>query len=170
MTLIIDGQDMVLGRLASYTAAIILEKKDEMEVNTPQGKKSIRPAEHDKVFIINADKVVISGDPNGITQRYLDRIHKKTNTNPRRGPFMPRTPETIVKRAIRGMVPHRQHKGKVALKKLKVFVGKPSDLPEGETIYFDSASAKKFTCPRITVGELGRRIGSYRNRVPYVKS
>ncbi|OLS27734.1 MAG: 50S ribosomal protein L13 [Candidatus Heimdallarchaeota archaeon LC_3] len=164
MTLVIDATNMVLGRMATQTASILLEKKPSLTVASKEGNIDIKPTEHKKVYIINADKAVISGNPLTTTKRYLERIHKKTNTNPRRGPFHPRTPENIVKRAVRGMVPHRQYTGKKALGKLKVFVGTPSFLEETETIHFSDADASKFNCKRIFVGELARRIGSYRSR------
>ena len=57
-----------------------------------------------------------------------------------------------------------KYTGKNALGKLKVFVGTPSFLKESETIHFSDADASKFNCKRIFVGELARRIGSYRSR------
>lgn len=164
MTLVIDATNMVLGRLATHTASILLEKKPTYIVNSEKGTKEIKPIDHKDVYIVNAEKAIISGNPWMITQRYLQRIHIKTNTNPRRGPFHPRTPEKIVKRAIRGMLPHRQYTGKQAFAKLKVFVGVPSFLQENESIHFSDANAGKFSCKRITIGELARRIGSYRSR------
>ena len=169
MTLVIDATNMVLGRMATQTASILLKKKPYFTVGSKDGLVEINPADHKDVYIINADKAIISGNPKRITQRYLQRIHIKTNTNPRRGPFHPRTPENIVKRAIRGMVPHRQHTGKVAMHKLKIFVGTPSFLAEEKPIHFVDADAAKFNCQRIAVGELARRISSYRSR-PFVEN
>jgi large subunit ribosomal protein L13 len=164
MTLVIDATNMVLGRMATQTASILLQKKPYFTVGSKEGTVEINPADHKDVYIINADKAIISGDPQKTTKRYLQRIHIKTNTNPRRGPFHPRTPENIIKRSIRGMIPHRQYKGKSAYSKLKVFVGTPSFLEKEKAIHFKDADASKFNCKRITVGELARRISSYSSR------
>ncbi|MFW9928766.1 MAG: 50S ribosomal protein L13 [Candidatus Thorarchaeota archaeon] len=164
MTLVIDANNLVLGRLASETASILLEKYQVKMF----GNKEIRPSDHKEIYIINAEKAVLSGEPNQISNRYMRRIHIKVNTNPRRGPFFPRNPTSIVKRAIRGMLPYRQDKGKLAIKKLKVYIGTPSFLKEAETITFSKANADKFTCKRITVGDLSKRIGSYYSRLETV--
>lgn len=57
---------------------------------------------------------------------YFRFLAKRTNSNPRRGPFHHRSPSMIFWRCVRGMVPHKLTKGKLAMARLKVFEGVPS--------------------------------------------
>jgi large subunit ribosomal protein L13Ae len=51
---------------------------------------------------------------------------KKTNTNPKRGPFHFRGPARLLHRAIRGMIPHKMPRGKAAMERVKCFEGIPA--------------------------------------------
>jgi len=55
----------------------------------------------------------------------LEFLRKRTRTNPKRGPFHFRAPSKILWRTIRGMLPHKLHRGAEALDRLKVFEGIP---------------------------------------------
>jgi len=48
-------------------------------------------------------------------------IQKKTNTNPRRGPFHHKSPSMMMWRTVRGMLPHKMPRGAAALARLKVW-------------------------------------------------
>jgi large subunit ribosomal protein L13 len=165
MTLVIDAENMVVGRIATETASILLKKKPYFMVKRNGQMIDIRPESNELVYIVNAEKAILSGNPKVVTQRYLHRVHIKTNTNPWLGPFHPRTPEKIIRRAVRGMLPRRRETGKSAYRRLRVYVGVPAFLAEEKRIVFEGASADKFLSKRITVGELARRIGTYTNRV-----
>ncbi len=99
----LDGKDAVLGRLASAVA-----------------KELIKGSE---VVIVNADKIIITGNPRQILDMYLER-RRRGNFH---GPFFPKRPELIVRRAIRGMLPYKTRKGMQAYKRLRVY----TDVPEG---------------------------------------
>jgi large subunit ribosomal protein L13 len=107
--MIIDGKDAVLGRLASTTAKKLLKGEE--------------------IVIINAEKVIVTGRPNDIKQEYLK---KRQIGSPQHGPFFPREPQKIVRRTIRGMLPYKTPKGRVAFKKLRVYVGENG--MEGEPV------------------------------------
>ena len=112
--LVIDATDVVLGRLATHAAALL------------RGKHKTTFAPHmdmgDHVIIINADKVVLTGNkaskkkyydhsgyPGGLrTTSYTEMIEGK--------------PERVVERAIRGMLP-KNSLGRDQFRKLKVYVG-----------------------------------------------
>ncbi len=108
-----------MGRLASASADILL--------------KAAREDRDDKVIIVNAEKAIISGRPRAVLENY----HKKYELNhARKGPFFPRMPDMILKRAVRGMLPYqKKSSGRRALRNLRVEIGCPShlsgDLPEG---------------------------------------
>lgn len=52
-------------------------------------------------------------------------MHKRINTNPRRGHKHWKSPSRIFWKCIRGMLPHKLPRGAAALGKLKVFEGVP---------------------------------------------
>ncbi len=57
--------------------------------------------------------------------KYAEFKKKRTNTNPRRGPFHQRSPARMLFRVIRGMVPHKTPRGAAALARFKAFEGIP---------------------------------------------
>lgn len=170
MVLVLDANNLVLGRLASESAKLIKGKgvkatgtKSDGSVVTPELKSG------EVLIIINAEKAVITGDPLKTTKRYLQRTFKKVNTNPRRGPFMPRQPEDIVRRAVRGMIKFKTPSGKAAYKRLQVYSGVPKAEYLTQAIRFSHITADEMLCKRITVGDLGRRLSTFGNRMDYVK-
>merc|ERR1711981_1317883 len=58
--------------------------------------------------------------------KFLSFIRKKTNTNPKRGPFHERSPAKVFKRCVRGMLPKKKKRGYCALARLKTFDGCPA--------------------------------------------
>ncbi len=165
MPIVLDANNLILGRLASEIAKILLGKTSEVTGINSEGKTVSLPTEkNNKVFVVNAEKAVITGNPKVTTQRYLQRMHIKTLTNPRRGPFHPRQPEAIVKRAVRGMLPWKKHTGKEAYHRLRIYVGTPEGI-SGEAIRLSQYSADNLTTQRITVGEVARRISTYEQRL-----
>ncbi len=134
--MIIDGTDLILGRLAAYAA-----KQALMGEN---------------VLIINCEKVIITGSKEFLLKRYTQRIHRG---EPHHGPNFPRRPDLLVKRTIRGMLPYKQYKGETALKRIKCYIGKPDDLKENP-ITIDKISKRKLKNTKfMTILTLSRSIG-----------
>ena len=137
-TTIIDAKGLILGRLASSVAKLLL-----------QGET---------VIILNAEKAAISGKKQQIVQErktFLEVGH------PRKGPYHPRRPDRIVSRTVRGMLPRRKPKGQAAYKRLRVYLGAPLEFKDKETQTIVEASADKLKSPYITVGELAKEIGAW---------
>ncbi len=134
---IYDAENQILGRLATRIAKDLLNGE--------------------KVFVVNVEKAVISGDPKSIVKEYLRRIHKG---DPHKGPFFPRTPEGIFKRSVRGMLPWKKAKGREAFKRLKVYVGVPEEFKGKEFIKIEDADASKLRTKYITIGELSLALGA----------
>ncbi len=105
---VIDASNAVLGRLASKVAKRLLR------------------GEH--IDIINAEKAVVTGNSGNVHLKYKTRFGLHPKGNPRYGPKFSRMPHMIVKTAIRGMLPWKQSKGKVAFKLLKVHIGAPEGI------------------------------------------
>src|SRR3989337_1637 len=97
--IVVDGKNAVLGRLAGKVAKELLNGEE--------------------VAIVNAHKIIITGDRKKILEKYLFR---RQIGSPQHGPFFPKKPELIVKRTVRGMLPYKTPKGRNALKKLRVYV------------------------------------------------
>jgi large subunit ribosomal protein L13 len=134
--IIIDAKGLILGRMASIIAKRLL-----------QGES---------IIVLNAEKTAISGKRLQIVQEaktFLEVGH------PRKGPYHPRRPDRIVRRTIRGMLPRKKPKGKLAYKRLKVYLGAPKEFEGKEIQTILDASAEKLKSPYITVGELAKEIG-----------
>jgi len=104
---LIDATDKILGRFCSQIA------------------KKVLLGEY--VVIINAKNAIISGTKRNIHEKYLARLNISTATNPRRGPFHERRPDTFMRRVVKQMLPRKKLRGKEALKRVHVYI---SDIPE----------------------------------------
>jgi large subunit ribosomal protein L13 len=133
---IVDGKGLILGRMASVVAKRLLDGED--------------------IVIVNAEETVISGKRLSIireSKEFLQVGHF------RKGPLHVRTPDGIVKRTVRGMLPRRKPRGIKALKRLKVYVGVPEELEAAEKTVIPEAEARDLRGPYIKVSELARNIG-----------
>ena len=127
---VIDCKNHLLGRLASIVAKELL-----------QGQR---------VVCVRCEDINISGSFYRNKLKFLDKLRKRTNTNPAHGPYHHRSPARLFHRVIRGMIPHKTYRGKCAMERLKTFEGVP---PPYDTM-------KKMVVPdafRITRLKPGRR-------------
>lgn len=135
--MIIDAKNSVLGRLASKVS-----------------KKAINGEE---ITIINVEEAIITGNEEHILEKHEERYERGSKDW---GPHYPRVPDRIVKRTIRGMVPHKQEKGKKALEKIKVRMGEPSEIEGQETQEIAKASEKTLASDNfVKVKEISRYLG-----------
>lgn len=120
---IINGENTVLGRIASYAA-----------------KEALKGEE---IKIVNCEKVVITGNKEFIEKSLLQ---KRSRVGTRQiGPKVSRSSEKIVKRAIRGMLPdHRQGRGKEAFKRILCYKGVPQELKDLKTISLEGKEKMKY--------------------------
>jgi len=132
----IDASNMVAGRLASGIAKELLKGK--------------------RVVVVNAEKAVVSGEPEYSMQDYTEKIERG---DPYHGPFYPKEPDRILKRIIRGMLPYRKGRGKDAFKRLKVFISVPADL-KGKEFAVIKGAENKLECKSIGLGRLSQKLGA----------
>lgn len=104
---LIDATNKILGRLCSQIA-----------------KKALLG---ENIVIINAKDAIVSGTKSDIHDKYLAKLNISTATNPLRGPFHERRPDTLMRRIIKQMLPRKKVRGKEALKRVHVYI---SDIPE----------------------------------------
>ena len=95
---IVDGDGLVLGRLAAKVAAILRGKhKPQFTPNFPCG---------DFVVITNASKVRLTGNKLRDKMRYSHSGYPGHLKSENYGHFMQRAPEKAILKAIKGMLPH----------------------------------------------------------------
>lgn len=130
--LVLDGKNAVLGRMATEVAKKLMKGEE--------------------VSIINAERIIITGNPVSIKKKYHFR---REVGSPHHGPFFPKQSNLIVRRAIRGMLPYKTNKGRAAFKRLKVYIG----IPEGLNAKAESIAVKEIKSSYITIAELAKSIG-----------
>ena len=131
--MIINAENSIVGRVATVAA-----------------KKALMGEE---VNIVNCEKAVISGSKERIMDEFKRKISMGIHS---KGPIHYRVPFRLVKRVVRGMLPHKQSKGREALKRIKCY----NDIPEvfeGKTEVLKEASVAKLKNYKyMSVGEICR--------------
>ena len=127
----IDANGLILGRMASQAAKLALLGE--------------------QIQIINCEKAVVSG-----SKSKIEKARKlREMGSPFKGPFYPKSPERIVKRAIRGMLPYKQSRGRSALSRVRCYIGQPAELEVKEMVSLPNASKERITAIKtITVDKL----------------
>nr|CAA56482.1 ribosomal protein L13 [Sulfolobus acidocaldarius] len=133
---IVDATNQILGRMSTHIAKLLKSGK--------------------KVYVVNAEKAIISGPRSRVLEGYSLLFTVKTMQNPyRQGIRRPRNPINIVKRTVRGMLP-KNKLGKQIYRNLKAYIG----ILEGKSmIRFDDADVSRLKGKYITVAELSRLLG-----------
>ncbi len=112
--IVIDAADVVLGRLASQTAALL------------RGKHKATFAPHmdmgDFVIIINAEKVALTGAKLEKKMAYRHSGYPGGLTATSYTELLEKHPTRAVEKAVRGMLP-KNSLGRAQIKKLKVYAG-----------------------------------------------
>ena len=135
MKRVINAQGASLGRLSTAVAKSLLQGYE--------------------IAIINSEKAVISGKKKEIKGEYQQKRDVGTY---RKGPFFHRSPERIVKRTVRGMMPYQKPHGREAYKRLKCYIGVPEEFNEKNAEIVEQA--KKHYVDSITIEELSRSLGA----------
>ena len=136
---VIDGTDLVLGRMASIVTKRLLA--------------------NERIDLINSEKIIIIGDPVRIFEKYKVRLTLNQKGDPEIGPKFPKMPERIVKRAVQGMLPMKSSRGKTALKYFKAYIGKPAEF-EGNKIEKLEKASKHLERSYERVGNLSKKLGA----------
>lgn len=128
--IVIDAQNQILGRFATFAAKQALLGKE--------------------VRVINAEKAVLSGSPSQVIAKVKQDKERGT---PAKGPFIPNMADRYVRRVIRGMLPYKQPKGAAALKRVLCYVGVPEEFKNEEPVSIPGASVKKLPNLKYTTVE-----------------
>jgi len=138
--MIINAENLILGRLASYVA-----------------KQALLGEE---VVIVNCEKAVITGSKKNILEKYK---RKRRMGDTFKGPFFPRMPDRLVRRSIRGMLTYKKDKGSKAFKRIMCYISLPDRFKDEKLETIESANIKKlknlkFMNIKTISMELGKRI------------
>jgi len=135
---IVDGDGLILGRLASEVAKELLKDRNK------------------EIAIVNAERVVISGSKE---RTFKDYKEKKDRGSKEQGPFFPKMPDRIVKRTIRGMLPYKRARGRNALSRVKVYLGIPEEYEKMERKRVENGEAERLPPKYLTLGEVSEKLG-----------
>jgi large subunit ribosomal protein L13 len=138
MVTVINGDGMLLGRLASITAK--------------------RALNGEEIAIVNAENAIISGSRARVLGNYG---HKRSRGSTGWGPYFPRRPDHIMKRTIRGMLPYKRQRGIEAMKRIRCYVGVPARLAGSEMEVIDDAHINRLNNPGfVTLGTVSTFLGA----------
>jgi large subunit ribosomal protein L13 len=132
---VVDARDCILGRVASQVAE--------------------RAIDGERIAVVNAERAVITGRADGVKEKYRSRREHGSD----RGPMYPKRPDRLLKRSVRGMVPHKTQRGREAYENVRVYVGNPYGDDEAEVLEdtsLDRLSNIKF----VSLGDVSESLGA----------
>ncbi|MFH1317213.1 MAG: 50S ribosomal protein L13 [Candidatus Woesearchaeota archaeon] len=135
--MIINGENLIVGRVATVVAKMALLG--------------------DKIDIVNCEKMVITGKRDEILRRYQTARKRGIHT---KGPFIKRHPDRFVRKIIRGMLPYKQPKGRVAFKNIMCYISIPDVYKDKEIVTIENANVSKMdNLNYIQIGRLMKLLG-----------
>lgn len=138
---VLDASGQVMGRFASVVAKRLLKGEE--------------------IHVVNAEKAVVTGDRASLVDEYWTKTHMGSTASRMRGkgPYYPRRADRILHRVIRGMLPYQTPHGREALKRLRVYMGVPSEVAGQATETVTDASRVR-TAKFLELGEISRLLGA----------
>lgn len=143
---VIDGKGHLLGRLASLIA------------------KELLNGQH--IVVVRCEEIEISGTRHRNRRNFQSYLQKRTNTNPKWGPFHHRAPRMILTKAIRGMLPRKTRRGEEAMARFKAYEGVPPQYAKIKRMVVPDAirithlrPSSKYTNIGVLAGEMGWKYG-----------
>jgi large subunit ribosomal protein L13 len=138
-TIVVDGTDLLAGRLSSNVAKMLLEGN--------------------RVTIVNCEKIMISGSKKNIVKNYKDFLAVASILHPEHGPYHPRRPDTMIAKMVRGMLPRKKPSGQAAHKRLRTYIGVPSEFRSSKKTVFDNAKITRPVANYTTMSDLAKEVG-----------
>jgi ribosomal protein L13, archaeal/eukaryotic len=138
MVTIIDGRNLIHGRLASNVAEMIMSGEE--------------------VVVLNSEAIIITGPKEMVFAQFKAKVDRGDATK-RKGPFYPRRADLLFKRCVRGMIPWTSTSGREAYRRLHVFVGTPKQFEDCEKVRPEEA-VREITGKYTTLGAVSKFLGS----------
>lgn len=110
--IVIDAKDAVLGRTASYAAKQALLGKS--------------------VIVVNCTDALVTGNRNLIIKRYSQM--RARGKGAQKGPIIPKVPEKLMKRIIRGMLSYSKGRGEAAFDRIRCHNAVPKEFESAKKI------------------------------------
>lgn len=136
-TTVVDASGLVLGRAASVIAQRLLRGES--------------------IVVVNAEKSVVLGGRSHVLSHYTAA---RARGSVRSGPHFPRYPDRIFRRTVRGMLPHLRTRGKVAFRRLEVYIGVPDEWRASPAQTLEQAKPRPTLRPPLTLEEVSRLLGA----------
>ena len=135
----IDATNLIAGRLSSFVA------KNALMGNT--------------ICVVNSENAVITGTPKLVIEKYRYRMNETGQQDS--GPNIPRLPDMFLKRLFRGMLPHKQSRGREAMKNIMCYQGMPSEFKDKKFISLANADVTKkpHIIKYVSIGTICRTLG-----------
>ena len=135
---VVDARDCILGRVSSKVAQRVLDGET--------------------VAVVNAERAVITGNEEATMETYHTRAELGSDS----GPYYPKRPDRIFKRAIRGMLPYKTEDGREAFANVRVYVGNPYERDEDlESVVLDGTSLDRLSNIKFTtLGDISESLGA----------
>lgn len=128
----IDGSDHVLGRLSTSVVEALKDGED--------------------VEIYNADRVIVTGRPDDIIQKYRGKYERGSKGE---GPKFPKAADRMVRRTVRGMLPDSKQ-GRQMYERLQVYTTEP----DGDAVEFEDDKVKSLKGGNfLRMGEISENMG-----------
>ncbi len=122
--ILINAENQVIGRLATFVA-----------------KKALQGEE---VTIVNAEKAIITGSKKDAVRKYRSKMDIRGKGNPEKGPKFSRMPDRVLRRSIRGMLPWKSSRGRDAYRKVHAYIGIPEEFEGKAFAELPERQVKKF--------------------------
>lgn len=133
---VIDGADCILGRVASHVAESALAGE--------------------RIAVVNAESMIVTGRRNEVLDTYRTRVELHSD----RGPHYPKRPDRLVKRSIRGMLPHKTTRGREALGNVRVYLGNPFEDAFETEVLEDTTLDRLSNIRFVSMGEISEKLGA----------
>ncbi len=136
--LIINAENLIAGRLASYAAK--------------------RALMGEKIAIVNSEKAIITGRKKNILAKYSRKIKMG---HPFAGPFVSKMPDRLLRRIIKNMLPHDRTRGRIAFKKVMCYIGVPDEFKNKKTENLNEFNITKTkSLSHLSIGEISKHSGA----------
>ena len=134
--MLIDATNQIVGRLCSVVAkhALLGEKID----------------------IINSENAVVSGRREEVLAAFARRVDRGTWA---KGPHYLRSPDMLLKRLMRDMLPYKQERGIKAYKNVMCWKGVPAQFKDKKATSIKEADASKLTIKSVSLKEISKFVG-----------
>ncbi len=136
--MIVDASGLIMGRLAAFAAK-----------NALKGEK---------VDIVNCENAIVTGNKRNVIEKYK---HQRSRGGPFHGPFIGRQAHMLLKHVIKGMLPHKQARGREALARIKCHLSVPKEFEGKKSETVRGAGFEKLeTTKYLTLKELSYELGA----------